>query len=459
MESTSIPTSSPSVRASANALPKGWSDNAVFVANLLGMFFDNDTQSQLLAKEIGEVDSYGGRLLPIIDLLYRGGGENLLALEREPSAHLSEFFSEVAGLTLPKTVVFPHREYLAYKRDGIVSAALETISNHPATRIDGYVTDTTLTSIAEQAGKRIFSSIAGSRDGNNKRTLFKHIAHCGLPVPATEIAASSSEIPPCLATLARSGYRAAVIKAALGASGIGLVKVPEIDATRTSSVDIPEHFFHDGPCLVQGWLEVGRDGITNIHSPSAQLFLGDHSLHIYDITEQILTDDSTHQGNESPPNYLSDHPDYAPELVRQAEVAGRWLHDQGYRGTASVDFLLTETDEGFTVYVCEINARVTGATYPSFLAKHFLPDGAWLLRNLRFKTPVTDAQLLQLLKKSNDLFIPGESEHGVFPVNFNFDKAGLVSKGQFLCLAPSNKQSRHLLRMAKIDLPCQPDRD
>jgi len=431
----------------------------VFVANLLGMFFENDAQSKLLAKVIGEVDTYGGRLLPIIDLLYRGEGQNLLVLEREPSLHLSKFFTDVAGLTIPETVVLPHREYLDYQRNSIVSSALETIINHPSPRIDGYVTDTTLISLAEQAGKRTFSTRAGSRGGNNKRKLHKHIEQSGLPIPATEIADSPSDIPRCLDTLARCGFRAAVVKAALGASGIGLVKVPEINEANISALEIPEHFFHDGPCLVQGWLEVGRNGITQIHSPSAQLFLDDDSLHIFDLTEQILSGASTHQGNESPPKYFSDHPDYAPELIRQAEVAGRWLHEQGYRGTASVDFLLTETDNDFTVYVCEINARVTGATYPSFLAKHFLPDGAWLLRNLRFDSPVTDMELLRLLDDSNDLFIPGESEHGVFPVNFNFDKTGLVTKGQFLCMAPSNKESRHLLRMARIDLPCQTDRD
>ncbi|MEP2775091.1 MAG: hypothetical protein ABJQ29_08480 [Luteolibacter sp.] len=458
MEPTRPAAEMPVVRASTDSMPSGWSENAVFVANLLGMFFENDDQAALLADKVGAVDSYGGRLLPIIDLLFRGPGKNLLVLEHEPAISLIRFFQDVAGLSLPETTVLPHAEYRklphAQDADPIWNhPALERIAAHSSARIDGYVTDETLVRISRQMGKRTFSSMAGSREGNNKRLLFEYIRDIGLPVPATEFAADATELPGCLTALKKQGYRSAVIKAAMGASGIGLVKVPSLDDFGKVAGRVPHHFFHDGACLVQGWLETGRNGITELRSPSAQLFLDDTSLQIYDITEQILDEDSIHQGNESPPPYIAENPEYAAEILRQAEVAGLWLHARGYRGTASVDFLLTRSEHDFTVYICEINARVTGATYPSVLAKHFLPDGAWLLRNLRFETAVTGEKLLELLR--DDLFIPGHSEHGVFPINFNFTKNGLVKKGQFLCLAPSNKENRHLLKMAKIDLPCQ----
>lgn len=212
--------------------------------------------------------------------------------------------------------------------------------------------------------------------------------------------------------------------------------------------------------MVQGWIKPGEFGVSRVHSPSAQLFLDEQGVVIYDLTEQILSHESVHEGNESPPPYLAAHPEWRAEMIRQAGEAGRWLHGCGYRGTASADFLLTEQDDGgFTVYVCELNARVTGATYPSVLARHFMPGGAWLLRNLRFTEPVPGDELMQLLRTAHDLFVPGESEKGIMPVNFNTADDGLVHKGQFLCLAPSSGGSKMLLELARLDMPCIPDRD
>ncbi|MCB1089114.1 MAG: hypothetical protein KDM63_18910, partial [Verrucomicrobiae bacterium] len=71
------------VIASPGTLPPFWDRNAVFIANLLGLFFGNEEETRLLSEEVGEVDSYGGRLIPIIDLLFAGPGKNLLVLERE----------------------------------------------------------------------------------------------------------------------------------------------------------------------------------------------------------------------------------------------------------------------------------------------------------------------------------------------------------------------------------------
>ena len=105
------------------------------------------------------------------------------------------------------------------------------------------------------------------------------------------------------------------------------------------------------------------------------------------------------------------------------------------------------------------SSRVTGATYPSVLARHFMPEGAWLLRNLRFREPLEGEELLRRLDQSGDLFVPGQSEAGVMPVNFNFGRDGLVHKGQFLCLAHSSAGSHVLLGLAELDLPCEPDRD
>jgi hypothetical protein len=83
--------------------------------------------------------------------------------------------------------------------------------------------------------------------------------------------------------------------------------------------------------------------------------------------------------------------------------------------------------------VCEINARITGATYPSVIARNFLPHDAWLMRNVRFARPLRDTSLLKMLDQAGYLYYP-DMQEGVLPINFNLDENGGVQKGQFLCL-------------------------
>lgn len=454
------------VADSTDKLPAFWNENAVFVANLLGLFFGNEEETGMLAEEVGEVDSYGGRLLPVIDLLFAGPERNLLVLEREPDPVLSRYFVETAGLSLPDVEVLAHQDYVDMGRQLVAgrvpdTVILDVLRQHPACRVDGYVTDAILTGMAECLGMTTFSSFAGSHEGNNKLLLHRYLESIGLPTARTEIAEQPLAVEDCLERLRRAGYSAAVIKAPIGASGIGLIKIEDLTAVPPDASELaPTHFFTEGPCMVQGWIKPGEFGVSHVHSPSVQLFLDEQEVVIYDLTEQILSHESVHEGNESPPPYLAEHPEWRAEMIRQAGEAGRWLHSRGYRGTASADFLLAEQDDGgFTVYVCELNARVTGATYPSVLARHFMPDGAWLLRNLRFTEPVPGAELMHMLATAHDLFVPGESESGVMPVNFNTGDDGLIHKGQFLCLAPSSGGSKMLLEIAKLDMPCTPDRD
>ncbi len=455
----------PVVVESIDKLPAFWDRNAVFVANLLGLFFENEEETKMLADEVGEVDSYGGRLLPIIDLIYAGGGDNLLMLESRPDLALTRYFRDTAGLTMPDIEILTHKSYLEMG-ECLLSGNLEscsgfnTLRNHGAGFIDGYVTDATIEGVSSCAGMRTFSTSQGSRNGNNKWLLHEHLEKSGLPTAKTEIAEYGKDIDDCLDCLQSAGFSAGVVKAPMGASGIGLVKVADLSDRGNVSERVPDHFFTEGPCLVQGWMQPGEHGVVSMRSPSVQLFLSDNEVVMYDITEQILSDDSIHEGNESPPPYLGKHPEWRAEMLHQAGVAGQWLHSQGYRGTASADFLLTETDDGsFQVYVCELNARVTGATYPSVLAHHFMPDGVWLLRNLRFTKPVPGEELMRLLHSAHDLFIPGESSYGIFPVNFNTGEDGLVHKGQFLCLAPTTGGSKMLLELAQLDMPCETARD
>jgi len=437
--------------------------NVLFVANLLALFFGNEAETDALRREVGEIDSYGGRLIPILDLLFRGPGENHLLLERAPDESLCEYFCDDLGLSLPKFETLPHGEYLEFAghNDHQRFNAWREIA---ADWLDGYVTDPCLSRLAQHLGKQTLSTQQASRFGNDKVRLHQHLESKNLPVFATELVDSTDAVPAACRRLADQGYQAAALRSPIGASGIGMMK---IEFSRVPDA-IDDHFFAEGACLLQGWMESGRNGVTRILSPSVQLFVDDEGVQLYDLTEQILSRDSVHQGNEAPPPWLGAAEDTAmaqsihDELFRQAEVAAHWLHAQGYRGTGSVDFIVTEKASGEKagVYVCEINARVTGATYPALLARHFNPGGAWLLRNLRLSAPLPGDQLLKMLSTPGHLYQRGD-ENGVLPMNFNFGSDGLIHKGQFLCLAKDPKESRHLLDLAKLNLPVsmQSERD
>lgn len=429
----------------------------IFFANLLSLFFGNRGGASLLADEIQWVDSYGGRLLPALGLIF-GSGNHVLVLEREPDRALSDFF-EVIGLELPKQQILTRAGFLelgqALEGGGQPDLPLlRRLRAEPAEVVDGFVTDPTIGRIAEALGKRTLSTPEGSHRGNNKLLLHRHLEATGLPVPPTLLAESPEDVARSIAELGRAGHRHAVIKAQIGASGIGLTKTP----TDPGDLAVPPSFFHEGPCMVQAWLEPGVHGIESVLSPSVQLFVDEGTIYLYDLTEQILdAEHSIHQGNEAPPPYVLRRPGIADELFRQAGEAATWLHGQGYRGAASVDFLVAcPAGRAPVVYVCEINARVTGATYPSVLARHFRPRGAWRMRNLELARPMDGARLLERLRRKGELFDPARPR-GILPVNFNLDPEGRVRKGQFLAMAGDLLECRHLLDTARADLPVKWD--
>lgn len=436
--------------------PRLWADRrAIFFTNVQSLFFENEELTKILMRQFVHADSYGARLVPVMGLLYKGGG-NAVVLEGAPDAALCRYFEEDLGLTLPEIHVLSHADYLHLGRslaDGVESPTHHLITKliaNDAPLVDGFVTDATIERIARRLGKRTLSTRQGSKNGNNKFLLHRHLESAGLPVFDTELASQPEKVAVCIAALAKRGFRHVVVKSQLGASGVGLMKLE----TTNPEPAVPAAFFYEGPVMVQGWLESGRDGITAIHSPSVQMFLDDEAVYLYDLTEQILSHDSVHEGNESPPPYLGAMPDLAPELFRQAGVAGRWLHAQGYRGTASADFLVAESAAAgeFRAYVCEVNARLTGATYPSMLARHFLPSGAWLMRNLMLKEATSGRAVLRYLEEHGDLFHPG-MERGVIPENFILDENGRVEKGQFLCIGRNTAECHELLLHAERDLP------
>jgi len=139
-------------------------------------------------------------------------------------------------------------------------------------------------------------------------------------------------------------------------------------------------------------------------------------------------------------------------MGEQAAASGRWLHQVGYRGTASADFLVVRRRGAMEVRLCEVNARVTGATYPSVLARRFRPGGAWLMRNLRFDPPLADREVLDALRRRGHLF-KRDAHGGVLPINFNAAESGSIWKGQFLCLGADESECLEHLNDSAAVLP------
>ncbi len=428
-------------------LPTFWNRSVIFFANMQSIFYDNHGGLEKLKQQITGIDTYGGRLIPIINLIFRGTN-NLLVLERPPDQTLLRYFEDDLGLSLPDIAILSHSVYdsLITQVDKLlhdeISPILTMIHQHDASWIDGFVSDNVLINIAKALNKPTISSLDGSRRGNNKFLLHNNLSEKGFPVFDTIPASSPDDISSCIATLHKKGYKKAVVKAQIGASGIGMTS---LSTTSHNLNSIPEHFFFEGPCMVQGWLDETVRNIRHMGSPSIQMFLDDNTVFFYDITEQVLNTNSVHEGNLSPPPYFNKGDLVYEELFRQATAAGSWLHEQEYRGTASVDFLVVDNCGSIEVRVCEINARITGATYPSVIARHFLPLDAWLMRNVRFDKPLKDTSLLKILDKAGYLFHP-EMKGGVLPINFNLDENGSVLKGQFLCLG---KRPEHCMTMLK----------
>jgi glutathione synthase/RimK-type ligase-like ATP-grasp enzyme len=406
----------------------------------MSMFFGNIEQMNQLNKEVSGANTYGGRLLPIIDILFKGG-RNLLILEKEPDESILKYQQEVLELSLPDFIIVPRELYEAISQDNRtnfnpneIENLTFNISTHPARWTDGFVTDERLVLWSLKLNKSLINTEDECRKANNKLNLYYYLLERGLPVFDTEVATSPGDVQRCLNVLRGKGYLSAVAKSQIGASGIGMIRLE----TCVQKLELPEYMFFEGPCLIQGWMDCGINGIEDVDSPSVQLYIGDQFFHIYDITEQILSKDRIHEGNIAPPPYLDDRTEVKEELILQASKAGEWLYEQGYRGTASVDFLLVKRFGRTEVRVCEINARVTGATYPAILARSFMPHGAWIMRNVKTDRPMDGDELLRTLENAGALFSP-EKKEGFIPINFNLDERGKVIKGQFLYIADNFK--------------------
>lgn len=441
------------IHTATGHLPPFWDKSVIFFANILSLFYGNLAETEVLKKEVGALETYGSRLLPLVDLMFRQRG-NVLVLEVAPDGHLVDYFQSELRLTLPEVRVIPHAVYAELGGDyAAMSAAakqafdgLKELDNQ---WLDGYVVDNILIRLAGHLGKKTIGTREGSRKGNDKMLLQRFLESQGLSVFESHEAGDVEEINAAMRRLAVHGYHEAVIKAPIGASGVGMIKFPAQKVCVAS--DFPEYIFFEGKVLVQGWLDEHIPGVQVVGSPSVQLFVGLDEAFLYDVTDQILSADSIHEGNVAPPRFFSQGHDCRAELLRQARIIAEWLHGEGYRGPGSIDFQVIRRDGNLEIRVCEVNARVTGATYPALLARTFLPGGAWMMRNIRFDPQHNTDNLLGVIDEAGLLFRPGQ-DTGILPFNFNPDSEGRVIKGQFLFLSADMRGCEESIRrMQAVD--------
>ena len=448
------------VRVGIGQIPALWNHAAVFLANIERIFYGDEDKTAHLRTNVTGFSSYGARMLPILGLLYEG--QNLLLLNEKPEEAIGEYFATLPGLNLPETFVVgaegggrsgPHPENF--------SSLVEHIRAHAAEILDGYVTDPELEHLAMVTGKRLTNSFESSRRANDKILLARRLEEEGLPSFDGGDVTPGPELESLLSRLKAQGYRKAIVRSALGASGFGMAIIDFHAPPQPGA--LPAFLYRETRVLCQGWVETGIHGIDHILSPSVQFFAsGLGRVTLYDVTEQLLSQQSVHEGNIVPP------PDFPlvpgnpvfDELIRQAGIVCRWVAATGYRGTGSIDFLVYDQRGRMVVKVCEVNARVTGATYPSLLARHFQPHGAWIMRNYTFEGCAHARGFLETLSARNLLFQPGR-EAGILPINIITDSAGYLRKAQILFLSRHPGDCRALSDQFPRALPygCVHDRD
>lgn len=449
-----------SVDSSPGIMPELWSFPTIYVANVDCIFYGDPEKTRHLQNNVTGFSGYGARLVPILGLLY-GDGPNMLVLHAKPDQSLVEYFGNALGLTMPQMVLVGDYGCETLNMNFEESPALmDLLAGHPARVMDGFVTDPQMEALAARLGKSLVNSHEASRKANDKILLHRFLDRAGLPMLDGGEVEPGLPLARCLGELKSRGYGRAVVRSALGASGFGMFVA---DLSDDEEADFPGFMSGTEPVLAQGWLEEGKLGVQGLISPSVQFFCrDDSSVKIFDVTEQLLSRSSVHEGNISPsPAFtMVEGNEIYDELIRQSVPVAKWVSSTGYRGTGSIDFLVYRLAGALQVRVSEVNARVTGATYPSLLARHFLPGKAWLMRNFGFGSCLSVRELITVMDDRGLLFQSG-SPSGVLPINFIAGADGRAMKAQLLFLA---HEPAHCLEMIEefVDVMppgCVYDRD
>ncbi|MDP7555177.1 MAG: hypothetical protein QGF31_03255, partial [Nitrospinota bacterium] len=81
-------------------LPIFWDRSAVFFVNLHALFFGNDDLTKVMEREICGMPTYGGRLVSILNLIFRNK-KNLVILEAPPDEAILEYVSNKLDISIP----------------------------------------------------------------------------------------------------------------------------------------------------------------------------------------------------------------------------------------------------------------------------------------------------------------------------------------------------------------------
>jgi len=456
MGNDSQKSSSPKVKVQLGRLPECWPFSAIFLANLDCIFFGDPLKTEEIARNVMGFHGYGARMLPILGLLFRGG-RNLLVLQEEPNQDLAAFFRDRLGLSLPELAYARMPDGCGLGRLDIEEPALERMRGADREVLDGYVTDTHLERLAAEINKRNLNTQESCRLANDKIALNRFLSERGLPVFDGGESGSDKELRRILSDLTALGYRKAAVRAAIGASGFGM----QLISLKEAPEPLSDVLKAEDRLLVQGWVEEGRLGCSGVASPSVQFFCGqDNRVALYDFTDQLLSNDSIHEGNLSPPISIAGEEPLKSMILGQAMEVAAWVAGLGYLGPGSVDFLIWRKQGSPQVLVCEVNARVTGATYPSLLALYCNPGGAWLMRNMVFGPCMTVREFLHFLEGKKLLFSL-QRRRGIIPVNVISAANGQIFKCQLLFLASSSPECLAMMEEFPGLLPsyCRFERD
>jgi len=89
-------------------LPPFWDRGVLFFCNIHSIFYENQEEASDLMRQIAGAQSYGGRVMSILNLLFYRGPNRIL-LEAPPEASLLDYLSGDLRLSLPGFDVLDHR--------------------------------------------------------------------------------------------------------------------------------------------------------------------------------------------------------------------------------------------------------------------------------------------------------------------------------------------------------------
>lgn len=251
----------------------------------------------------------------------------------------------------------------------------------------------------------VFGNSALVKQINNKLITRELAIKNGFNVTQGYVCENLMELENSYSQLKKKGYEKIVIKIPYGSSGKGLRVVNSDKTFRTLSRYISKRFTNF-QVLIEGWEDIER-------SINGQIWIGENTSSILEITEQQINDDAVYTGTNYSPAY-SPHilEMYKEELNKLCEV----LHDMGYRGVAGTDSIISKQGELFPVI--EINARFTQVTYLLNLTNELKKNYQYVSSQWVSFSAIDNLGFSDLLEQCNKFMGKGSSKLDFFIYTF-----------------------------------------